>query len=173
MSASTTKKPLAPSSKKPLAPSVKKPLNLKMAAPKPVEKKPKAAVEKKPKEPKPPRRSVRSVAMDMIFEQKHTDAEIIEKIAKEFPDKVINVNIIGACRSEINAGKRVHPTIKLDGSVEQIVMVDGKKMKRSEKPEPVKKARVGVDRQPAKDALAKVGIATKKPERKAAAVRKG
>lgn len=167
----STKKPLA---KKPLAPSVKKPLNLKMAPVKAPEKKSKAPVEKKAKEPKPPRKSVRSMAMDLIYDQKHTDAEIIEKISKEFPEKSINVNIIGACRSEINAGKRVHPTLgKPANPVEQIVMVDGKRMKRSEKPVPEKKSRTKVDRQAAKDALAKVGIETKKPERKAGAVRKG
>jgi hypothetical protein len=168
-----SKKPLA---KKPLTPSGKKPnFNLKMAAPKPKEAKPaKEKKTKEPKAPRPPRRSVRSVAMDLIYEQKHTDAEMIEKIKKEFPDKAINVNIIGACRSEINAGKRVHPTLgKPDGRVEQIVLIDNKRVKRSEKPTPQKKAKaISANREATKATLGKLGIESKKPERKAAAVRK-
>jgi hypothetical protein len=163
MSPSPTKKPLA---KKPLAPSAKKPLNLKMAPVKPKEPKPKAVKEPKPKAPKPPRRSVRSVVMDLIYEQKHTDTDILEKIGKEFPEKSINVNIIGACRSEINAGKRVHPTLgKPAGRVEQIIVIDGKKVKRSEKPEAAPKSRsVRAKVDPATDKLRTIAGIEPKPK---------
>lgn len=124
-----------------------------------------------------PRFNVRSLICEMIGEQKHTDQEILAAVAKALPEKTINLNIIGACRSEMNHGLRFpsnavarEPHTPPAVPYEQVLKVDGVNMRRSERP-----PKAGKPRKPARgkvnaenDPLAKLGIpaAKRRPARK-------
>lgn len=130
--------------------------------------------------PEVPRFNVRGLVCEMIGEQKHTDQEIIAAVAKAIPEKTINLNIIGATRSEMNHGKRF-PSMAVAREqhtpplipYEQVLKVDGVNMLRSQRPP--KGGKSGPKRKkPSKenDPLSKIGIApvTKRtPARRATA----
>jgi hypothetical protein len=117
--------------------------------------------------------TVRGIIAEMIAEQKHTDQEMIAAAAKALPAHTVNINIVGACRSEMNHGRRVPEGAAPGTRYEQIVKVDGVNMPKSKRPKkearPRKPARGKVS--PAHDPLSKLGIAPAKrtPARKATA----
>lgn len=123
--------------------------------------------------------TVRGLVSEMIAEQKHTDQEILAAVSKAIPEKTINLNIIGACRSEMNHGTRIPASADRSAKhtppavpYEQVLNVDGVNMLRSARPpkpgKPRKAARGKVN--PENDPLSKLGIAPvkRKPARKEA-----
>jgi hypothetical protein len=122
-------------------------------------------------------RTVRSAVAELIAQQHFTDPEIMHEIRREFPTKAINAQIIGACRSELNSGKRTVPGWdKPAGGYEQIVFTvvtgdeESKRIKRSEKPASERKPRNARPKYaPGEDPLEKLGFNLTPTKRKPAA----
>jgi len=106
----------------------------------------------------------------ILIEKKFTDAEIMEKVKKEFStcqDEKQIMKAISACRFFLNKGKRKCFTPEKDGSnkLEQLYRIDGKLIPASKKPKAAKGLKKNVD--PKDDPLAKLaGIGPNAPVNK-------
>jgi hypothetical protein len=128
-------------------------------------KKLKDGAEKKGRTANPFRSKARAYCAELMLSRKYTDAQIVEKANKQFPDYQINTSFVSGSRWNLNRGGR--GLTKPKTPVERMVEVDGKIVPASEKPKRKTKKKYTEENDPLRK-TAGINVhkkETKKPEK--------